>query len=160
MHVAKRMFQVFHTYVTSVHMCFSSISDVCYRCFNCFRCMLQGFHLDVAKIDLVLHLLQWDPPIVAACCSYWAPLWVTVWSHEANRRIRNAHPQARQVIRTHVDASGPKAKRTRAGIHVGKERCRGRGGQSNVGWSRLCEQIARTQQAPSDASASERTSEH
>ena len=24
-----------------------------------FRCMLHMFHLDIAKVDLVLHMLQW-----------------------------------------------------------------------------------------------------
>jgi len=28
-------------------------------CFMCFRCMLHMFHLDVVKVDLVLHMLQW-----------------------------------------------------------------------------------------------------
>jgi hypothetical protein len=32
-------------------------SDVCCKCFNCFRRMLQAFHLSVAKVDLVLHML-------------------------------------------------------------------------------------------------------
>jgi hypothetical protein len=50
-----RMFQVFHTYVASVSVAFG--------------CMLQVFHLDVAKVNRVLHMLQWDPPVVAACCN-------------------------------------------------------------------------------------------
>jgi hypothetical protein len=25
----------------------------------------------VVKVDLVVHMLQWDPPIVATCYSYW-----------------------------------------------------------------------------------------
>jgi hypothetical protein len=33
--------------------------------------MLQMFHLNVAKVDLVLHILQWDPPATATYCSYW-----------------------------------------------------------------------------------------
>jgi hypothetical protein len=36
--------QVFHTYVASV--------------LTIFGCMLQVFHLGVAKVDLVLHMLQ------------------------------------------------------------------------------------------------------
>ena len=64
------MFQVFHTYVASVDMdvayvlqwlqtCFPIVLDVC--------CKL--FHLDIAKLDLVLHMLQMGPTTVAACCS-------------------------------------------------------------------------------------------
>jgi hypothetical protein len=45
---------------------FASVSEVCCKCCNCFRHMLQVFHLDVAKVDLVLHMLQWDPPTAAA----------------------------------------------------------------------------------------------
>jgi hypothetical protein len=39
-------------------MCFSGVSDVCYKCFSYFRHMLQVFHLDVVKVDLVLLILQ------------------------------------------------------------------------------------------------------
>ena len=42
--MALKCFQVFQTYVARV----SSI----------FRCMLQVFHLDVTKVDQVLHMLQ------------------------------------------------------------------------------------------------------
>jgi hypothetical protein len=49
---------------------FAGVSDVCCKCFNCFERMLQVFHLVVAKVDLVLHVLQWDhvpqPPATAA----------------------------------------------------------------------------------------------
>jgi hypothetical protein len=34
--------------------------------------MLRVFHLDVAIVDLMLHMLQWDPPTVVAYCSCWA----------------------------------------------------------------------------------------
>jgi hypothetical protein len=34
--------------------------------------MLQVFYLDVAKEDMVLHMLRWDPPVASACCSCWA----------------------------------------------------------------------------------------
>jgi hypothetical protein len=37
-------------------------------CFMCFRCMLHMFHLDVAKVDLVLHMLQWLYTYVASVC--------------------------------------------------------------------------------------------
>ena len=39
---------------------FATVLDVCCKCFNCFECMLQVFHVDIAKEDLVLHMLQWD----------------------------------------------------------------------------------------------------
>ena len=42
--------------------CFASVSEVCCKCFNCFGRMLQVFNLNVAKADLVLHMLQWDDP--------------------------------------------------------------------------------------------------
>jgi len=35
---------------------------------------VQVFCLNVAKVDLVLHILQLDPFAVTACCSYWACL--------------------------------------------------------------------------------------
>jgi hypothetical protein len=34
--------------------------------------MLQVFHLDVEKVDLMLHMLQLVPPAATACYSYWA----------------------------------------------------------------------------------------
>ena len=45
--------------------CFASILDVCCKCFSCSGRMLLVFHLGVAKVDLMLHILQWDPPVVA-----------------------------------------------------------------------------------------------
>jgi hypothetical protein len=52
--------------------CFVSVSDVCCKCFNCLRRMMQMFLLDVAKVDLVLHMLQWDLSAAAACYSFLA----------------------------------------------------------------------------------------
>jgi hypothetical protein len=61
-------------YVFNGYTCISSVSDnqtyVC-KCFSCFRRMLQVFHLDVAKVVLVLHMLQWDSPVITAYCSCW-----------------------------------------------------------------------------------------
>jgi hypothetical protein len=37
--------------------CFSGVSNLYCKCF-CFRHILQVFHLDVAKVDRVLHMLQ------------------------------------------------------------------------------------------------------
>jgi hypothetical protein len=45
--------QVYQTYVASV----SDVSDVNCKCF---------IHLDVAKVDRVLHVLQCDPPAATA----------------------------------------------------------------------------------------------
>ena len=78
MHVARvcfTRFRCFHTYIASVSsgccICFamatrvfSSVSDVRYKYFSCFGRMLQVFHLDVAKVDLMLLMLQCDPPAV------------------------------------------------------------------------------------------------
>jgi hypothetical protein len=47
--------QVFHTYVASVSIVFER--------------MLQVFYLDVVKVDMVLHMLQLDPPTAPACYS-------------------------------------------------------------------------------------------
>jgi hypothetical protein len=53
------MLQVFHLDIAYVlqwlYTCFADVSDVCCKCLNYFGCMLQLFHLDVEKIDLVLH---------------------------------------------------------------------------------------------------------
>ena len=89
------MFQVFHTYVASVlsvccksrsgccmHLqwlstvfgCFAIVSDVCCKYFNYFGCMLQVFYLDVAKVDLVLHMLQWDHLLQSSAVVAGAPL--------------------------------------------------------------------------------------
>jgi hypothetical protein len=80
MHVASvcfQVFQMFHTYVASVssEYCiylqwlfkyFASVSDAYFRCFTCFGRMLQMFYQDVAKVDMVLHMLQWDPAVARA----------------------------------------------------------------------------------------------
>jgi hypothetical protein len=77
-HFFQRMLQVclsgccicFHTYIASVlseccvclqwFKCFSgvfaSISDACFKCFMVFRRMLQLLHLNVSKLDQMLHL--------------------------------------------------------------------------------------------------------
>ena len=79
-YVFTHMLQVFHLDVAYVlqwlHTCFPRVSDVCCKCFNCFERMLQMFPLDVAKINLVLHMLQWTPSAAAACYNCWAHLHV------------------------------------------------------------------------------------
>jgi hypothetical protein len=56
--------------LSSVFRCSSSVSDACFKCFIYLYTMLQIFHLDVLKVDRVLHMLQWthllQPPIAAA----------------------------------------------------------------------------------------------
>jgi hypothetical protein len=57
--------QVFHlnvAYVFTRMKCFqvfffSNVSYACFECFSCFVRMLQVFHLDVSKVDLVLLLV-------------------------------------------------------------------------------------------------------
>jgi hypothetical protein len=51
--------------------CFASVSDVCCKCFICCGCMLQVFHLNIAKVDMMLQMLQQDPSAATACCSCW-----------------------------------------------------------------------------------------
>ena len=111
--------------------------------------MLQVFHLDDTKVDLVLHMLQWDP-LAAAAAAAGAQLWVAVRTPEAGRRIRNAHPQAGQVTGTHMGVGGPEAEGARE--------------RSDAGRSRLCKRIPCTRGraagvAPYYASALDRTSE-
>jgi hypothetical protein len=65
-------------WLSSVFRCFASVSDVCCKCF---RCMLQMFYLDIAKVDLVLHMLQWDSPTVAAPTAIGASPSERRWSH-------------------------------------------------------------------------------
>jgi hypothetical protein len=62
-----QVLQVFQTYVANVSSgCFKvdlGVAHVamaihaCFKCFICFRHMLQMFYLDVAKVDLMLHML-------------------------------------------------------------------------------------------------------
>jgi hypothetical protein len=47
------MLQVFQTYVASISAIFGR--------------MLQVFYLSVVKVNLVLHMLQWDPSIATIC---------------------------------------------------------------------------------------------
>ena len=55
--MATHVFLVFPTYVASV----LTVSYVCCKCF-----------INVAKVDLMLHMLQWDPSAAAACYNCWA----------------------------------------------------------------------------------------
>jgi hypothetical protein len=64
--------QVFHLDVAYVlqclHTCFPRVLDVCCKCFNCFGRMLQMFPLNVAKVDMVEHTLQWPDATVGPAC--------------------------------------------------------------------------------------------
>ena len=54
-----RMLHMFHTYVASVSSGCCICSTMATHVFPwCFIRMLQVFHLDIAKIDMVLHMLQ------------------------------------------------------------------------------------------------------
>jgi hypothetical protein len=79
---------MFQAYVSSV----SSVSDVCCKCFICFRRMLQMFHLDISKVDLVEHMFHLPQP--PYCCHLGAPPWVTIRVPDAGRRLRGTHTQA------------------------------------------------------------------
>ena len=46
----------------------------CFKCFIYFRRMLQMFHLDIVKVDLVLNMLQWDHPPQPPVGAVGAPL--------------------------------------------------------------------------------------
>jgi hypothetical protein len=67
--------------------------------------MLHVFYLGVAKVYLVLHILQWDPPVVATCYSYrvtsgWhgARCWgTTEWGHKWAREKLSAGVGAHAV---------------------------------------------------------------
>jgi hypothetical protein len=48
--------------------------------------MLQMFYLDIAKVDLVLHMLQWDSPTVAAPAAIGASPSERRWSHAGEQR--------------------------------------------------------------------------
>ena len=69
-----QVFQAFQTYILSVssECCksqsrmldilrwqYTHVASLCFNCFMCFRHLFQMFHLNVSKVDLVLHMLQW-----------------------------------------------------------------------------------------------------
>jgi hypothetical protein len=57
MHVASVCFKCVICILHAFAMAFKCFRVFC-KCFNCFERMLQVFHLDVVKVDLVLHMLQ------------------------------------------------------------------------------------------------------
>jgi hypothetical protein len=66
-HICCKCFRLDVTYVLQwLHTCFPRVLDVYCKCFNCFECMLQMLPIDVAKVDLLLHILQWTPSAAAA----------------------------------------------------------------------------------------------
>jgi hypothetical protein len=38
---------------------YTHVASLCFKRFRCFRRLFQMFRLDVLKVDLVLHMLQW-----------------------------------------------------------------------------------------------------
>jgi hypothetical protein len=78
--------------------------------------MLQVFHLDVVKVDLMLHILQWEPPTVVACCSCWG----AAVGHRAGAR----HTHLRHASTSGADDWDPRGfsragAAVRAGSNVG-----------------------------------------
>jgi hypothetical protein len=54
------MLQIFAK-ATHMFKCFASVLIVCCKSFSYSGCMLKVFHLDDAKVDLMLHTSQWGP---------------------------------------------------------------------------------------------------
>jgi hypothetical protein len=69
----KHMFQVFHMYVASIfiwdvayvlqrlQICFPGVPDVYCKCVTVSDVCYKVLHQDVAKLDLMVYILQWDP---------------------------------------------------------------------------------------------------
>ena len=51
-----------------LHLAYTYVASVCFKYFKCFERMLQVFDLDVAKVDLVLHMMQWLYTCIASVC--------------------------------------------------------------------------------------------
>jgi hypothetical protein len=93
-HVASicfKCFRLLQTYVSSVssecciYFCngytcvFPGVSNICCKCFSYFRRMLLVFHLNVAKINRVLYMLQWDLQLLRRrACAWEAEGWSAV----------------------------------------------------------------------------------
>jgi hypothetical protein len=112
---------------------FASASDVCCKCFNSFRCMLQVFHLDVAKVDLMLNMLQWDhlsqPPVATTG----APQSGRIRSHLHARGKRRRREGSPRTVGRVGGACGPSG----AGPRVGAEnRCNV--GNGVLAWASGC----------------------
>jgi hypothetical protein len=55
--------------------------------------MLQVFYVDVAKVDLVLHMLQWDSPVATTRCNCWGA--GAVMGHRAD--VGGRHTNSRRT---------------------------------------------------------------
>jgi hypothetical protein len=110
------------------------ISSVYFKYFICFTHMLQVFHLDAAKVYLVLHMFQWRrwfvdsglPQLPATAAG--APLWVIVRAPEASRGDYDPHGfprQARQSRR--VAACAWRSGGKQHGVHAVRHKNRRRG---------------------------------
>jgi len=53
-------------YLQMAFKCFANVSGVFASVSAVFGHILQVFHLDVVKVDLMLYMLQWDPPAAVA----------------------------------------------------------------------------------------------
>jgi hypothetical protein len=109
------MLQAFHMDIAKVDLDVAYVLQWLHTCFKCFhvfcKCfkymfasvlvfgrMLQVFHLNVAKVNLVLHMLQWNPPTATIRAATGAPPCVIVRAREASRHIRGMHPQVGQEL--------------------------------------------------------------
>jgi hypothetical protein len=105
------MLEVFHLDVAYVlqwlHMCFLVVSDVCCKYFTCFGRMLQVFHLDVAKVDRsgVAHVAI-GPTYRSLLLQLLGHRRGSPCGHLRWQTHIGAHPQAEQVIGTHVGIGG------------------------------------------------------
>jgi hypothetical protein len=70
-HICCKCFHLDVVYVLQLlHTCFPRVLDVCCKYFNCFERMLQMLPIDVPKVDLLLHMLQWILSATAARPAY------------------------------------------------------------------------------------------
>jgi hypothetical protein len=79
------VFNLSSFYVASVHLDISKVDrDVRHvatvfqmyvpNISSVFIRMLQIFHLNIAKVHLVLHMFQWDPPVAVTCLQLLGPV--------------------------------------------------------------------------------------
>jgi hypothetical protein len=105
-------FQVFYR-------CFASVSQRMFQSVSAvFGRMLLVFHLGVAKVDLVLHMLQWGP-LATATATYYS-CWVMFgWPGSATRAPPSEHRCAREKLSGGVGAYmvGHTKKNRRRGLH-------------------------------------------
>jgi hypothetical protein len=64
------------------------VASICFKCLRCFIGMLQVFHMNVAKVDVMLHMLQWLCTYVA---SFYCQCFICVFTHVASVFIWMLH---------------------------------------------------------------------